>query len=284
MEKILVPTDFSSDANNAVKYAVHFAQETGRSIVFFHVTHKDIPTALAHDVYLKKVKEDIDRASTALHAHIEKIYESSQLVYHPNKVTFDVKFGHNAQDEIVDAAESHKVALIIMGTHGATGLKKIFFGSNTVGVLKKGNCPVLAIPANAKYTTIEHIGYSSNLEDLDTEVAKILPIVKKFNASLGIFNVYPVYPSNINYATFDAEKRVETLKEKHKYKKLSLTLINRPKENDLEGGMEEFIHKYKPDLIIMFSKTRDWFERLTNPSATEDIALNPKVPLLSIKA
>jgi nucleotide-binding universal stress UspA family protein len=283
MEKILVPTDFSENANNAAKYAIHFAHTTGKAIVFFNVTHKDIPTSSAHDIYLKKVAEDVNKASLALHVLVEKMYVELHLVMPPRRTFFDVQFGHNVQDEIVEAAEKHKVTMIIMGTLGASGFKKIFFGSNTVGVLKNVHCPVLAIPDKVKYAEIAHIGYSSNLQDLDTEVKQLLPIVKTFKASLDIFNVHPVYPSYFDYAKFNAEERLTELKKEFRYKKMTLTLINRPKENDLKGGVDYFIKTHKPDLLIMFSQSRDWFERLTNPSATEEMALNPKLPLLSFK-
>ncbi|MEY3417535.1 MAG: hypothetical protein RL060_1647 [Bacteroidota bacterium] len=283
MEKILVPTDFSGNANNAVKYAIHFAQATGKALVFFNVTHRDIPTSSAHDIYLKKVAEDVNRATVELHAQVEKVYKDLHLTMPPKKTFFDVKYGHNVQDEIAEAAEKHKVSMIVMGTLGATGLKKIFMGSNTVGVLKKVHCPVLAIPDQAKFKDIERIAYSSSLQEVDKEVKQLLPIVKIFKASLSIFNVYPVYPSYLNYSTFNVEECVNTLKKEFKYKKITLDLIKRNKENDLEGGMDYFIKTHKPDLLIMFSQSRDWFDRLTNPSATESMALNPKLPLLSFK-
>ena len=284
MEKILVPTDFSDNATNAIKYAIHFAQATNKALVFFHVTHADIPTSKAHDVYLKKVADKIEKSSHTLKEYVSKIYKSLHLQLNERRVSFDVKFSHNAKDEIVAASETHKVSMIIMGTLGASGLKKIFVGSNTAAVLKNVSCPVLAVPAKVKYIEIEHIGYSSNLEDLNGDVKRLLPIVKTFKANLDIFNVYPVYPTKVDYTKLDIEKTLEDLKSEFKYKNITLRVIHRAKENDLEGGMNVFIKNYKPNLLIMFSQSRNWFDRLINPSATEAIALNPKVPLLSFKA
>jgi nucleotide-binding universal stress UspA family protein len=284
MEKILVPTDFSENATNAVKYAIHFAQSTGKSLVFLNVTHKDILTSKAHDVYLKKVAVAIDQAGVDLRKYINKIYKNLHLELNPLKVTFDVRFGHSAQDEIVVSAEKHKVSMIIMGTLGATGLKKFFVGSNTSGVIQNVNCPVLAVPAKIKYREIEKIGYSSNFENLSADVKQLLPIVKSYSANLDIFSVYPVYPIKVDFEKFDIDEKLKSLKDEFKYKNISLNLIKRAQENDLEGGVAKFIKVFKPDMIIMFTQSRNWFERLLHSSATEKIVLNPKVPILSFKA
>lgn len=282
MKKILVPTDFSKNAMNASIYAVQFAEATNRAIVFTHVAHSDIPTSSSHTTYVHKVEETLEQAKLDLIDNVSKVFAEMHLTLNESKVHYDVRFGYSAQDKIIEAADELNVDMIIMGTQGATGLAKIFVGSNTTGVLKNVNCPVLAVPAKAKYKTVERIGYSSDLVHVKKEVDLLLPIVKSFNAQLDIFNVYPVYPVNLDYEKLSVKDILEELK--LKYDNITLTVIHRAVENDLEGGMESFIKSHKPDLLVMFSQSRNWFQRLIHPSATEAIILDIKVPLLSFKA
>ena len=133
MKIILVPTDFSSNANNALKYANDFAKAINNKIVLLHSypplvgKYNIIPGVVAEDIAIQKKSSE---------KKLEKV--SSKFITVPS--SYLVKAG-DPIEEITDAAQKSKSQLIIMGTHGASGLKRILFGSNTSDVISKSNIP-----------------------------------------------------------------------------------------------------------------------------------------------
>jgi hypothetical protein len=106
------------------------------------------------------VAEDIAIQKKSSEKKLEKV--SSKYVKVPSSHL--VKIG-DPIDEIIDAAQKCKSQLIVMGTHGASGLKRILFGSNTSNVISKSNIPVLAIPQRYRFKKINSIVYATDLNN-----------------------------------------------------------------------------------------------------------------------
>ncbi|MBN8702351.1 MAG: universal stress protein [Bacteroidetes bacterium] len=140
IKKILMPTDFSKTAQNAMKYAIELAWTHKAKLTLMHVVPY-IPN-LGHDIagyYLLAQKEDLKRAQIKMKELQDEILSKFLL-----KVKTIVKNDY-VQGAIVDYAKSSNTDLIIMGTHGVTGIKEFFIGSNSYGVVNQSHCPVITI-------------------------------------------------------------------------------------------------------------------------------------------
>lgn len=133
IKRILCPVDFSEYSKEANEYSTLFAKSTGARIVYLHVWIPDTP-------YGSYVHLDVDKEQLADKERLEQIVPSEE------GVEFDhvVEFGDPAQC-VVDYAKKNEIDLIIMPTHGRTGISRALMGSVTEAVVRRAECPVLCI-------------------------------------------------------------------------------------------------------------------------------------------
>lgn len=270
MKTILVPTDFSNNANNALKYANDFAKVINNKIVLLH---SYLPIVGKYSVISGIVAEDIAIQKKSSEKKLEKV--SSKYVKVPSSHL--VKIG-DPIDEIIDAAQKCKSQLIVMGTHGASGLKRILFGSNTSNVISKSNIPVLAIPQRYRFKKINSIVYATDLNNTINELKHIIPIAKQLNATIEVLKL------NYSYNIDDdkkplIEKKIKALS----YKKIKLIEQKATIEQTMIEQIKKYLIKTKPQLLVMFPEDKAWFDKLFISSKTEELANQIKLPLLSIR-
>ena len=270
MKTILVPTDFSNNANNALKYASDFAKVINNKIVLLH---SYLPIVGKYSVISGIVAEDIAIQKKSSEKKLEKV--SSKYVKVPSSHL--VKIG-DPIDEIIDAAQKSKSQLIVMGTHGASGLKRILFGSNTSNVISKSNIPVLAIPQRYRFKKINSIVYATDLNNTINELKHIIPIAKQLNATIEVLKL------NYSYNIDDdkkplIEKKIRALS----YKKIKLIEQKATIEQTMIEQIKKYLIKTKPQLLVMFPEDKAWFDKLFISSKTEELANQIKLPLLSIR-
>jgi len=283
MRTILVPTDFSNCSADAIKYAIQFAAKTERKLLFFHSTFLLIPTRSSNFAYLNAVKADRETKLKLLIKFIDKIYHSLNIKRDEAITKFVVKFGNSLVENITETINEQFIDLIIMGTHGASGFRKVFMGSNTTKIIVHSYCPVLAIPHKYKFSEIEKLAFaSSDLNKVKKELKQVVAIAKKFDASLEIFHVVTEKGSLKQYEQFNSKEFMNSLTHHFKFYKLSLYVIDRGDKN-IATVIDSFVKHNKPNILITLTQKRRFFERLFNTSHTEELAYNLKVPLLAIK-
>ncbi|HKR05357.1 MAG TPA: universal stress protein, partial [Bacteroidia bacterium] len=191
-------------------------------------------------------------------------------------------FGFAVENIIFKAEEKH-ADLIVMGTKGANGLQEVLIGSNAGSVIEKSTCPVLIIPENAQFNTIDKIVFATDFCDSDFyAIASLAKIGELFNSEIMIIHISQIGP------TKDYEKDVlEWFKNELKYK------ANIEYENisfhDLVGGnvdyeLEDFIEKNKVNLLALSMRKRNLFSRLFERSLTKKMAYHTHIPLLAFHA
>jgi nucleotide-binding universal stress UspA family protein len=282
MKTILVPTDFSDNALKAMQYAIRFANKTGSHLVFFRATDTIVPETAPVHMYHELVKSDVEENMEELRKQVAQAYTATGIASTPDNHSLDVEYGA-FKNMIHVVIEKHQADMIIMGTQGASGLKKVFFGSNTANLFTQVAIPVLAVPADTPADTITKIGYASDLTDFGDELAKIIAFAKPFEAVIDLFHVYPVYPQLVDVTKFDREKTLHTLTSRFDYNKLHITLVHTEYDNDIVAGIRQYVTEEKPSLLVMFTHERSWFDKLFNPSISQSVAFDTKTPLLVFK-
>ena len=139
IKRILVPVDFSEYNSTANEYASMLAKSTDARIVYFHAFLPDV-------IYGNPGLFDSAAEERRLLKQMEETFKPTvkEVV-----ASYVVEFGTPA-DRIVDFANENEIDLIVMGTHGRTGLKRVVMGSVAESVVRRAECPVLAIKADAK--------------------------------------------------------------------------------------------------------------------------------------
>lgn len=138
LKKILVPVDFSDCSRKALQYALPFARQFDASVVLLHVIEPYIPvpemTTVNFDVIRKQMLAGSEKELKALQRTIPADVVSEAVISEGNSYV-----------EIVRAAKERGVDLIILSTHGRTGLAHVFVGSTAERVVRHAGCPVLIV-------------------------------------------------------------------------------------------------------------------------------------------
>jgi len=149
--KILVPTDFSEDSDAAFRTALSIAVNYQARIFLLHVISNTVQQGLAdycldQSIVARVLNESIVFSNEKLQEVIDKNQQSGNGNI---KVIPDIRKGQPS-DEILKEASERKVDLIVIASHGKTGLQKYFIGSVTEKVMKEARCPVLLIRSQEK--------------------------------------------------------------------------------------------------------------------------------------
>ena len=142
IQNILLPTDFSNLSLSAARYAIDIAKQYGAKIHFLNVLEKTPPILairsldLSEDKIIKTIEED---ARSSLNKALDTINRDKAVEIIPviqKGIDFEI---------IIDYAESNKIDLIVIATHGRTGILHTLLGSVAEKVIRYAKCPVLVI-------------------------------------------------------------------------------------------------------------------------------------------
>lgn len=274
MKTILVPTDFSKNADNACKFAIEIAKEYKAKIILMHTFETPIHYS---DAALMTTQMDYAVIYNAALRDLKKYH--SKISKDAGGLTIELVLQQGlASARIKEIALEKKADLIVMGTTGTGAIERILLGSNTSRVIRKAPCLVLAVPPKAKYTGFKKIVYTTDLQNDNLKHTKtIIPFAKKFNSELLILNIN-IHLISTNEAD-DLKKITKTIKEHVKYPKTSGYLCN---DINVSNGISYFMKKQKADCLAMYTHHRSMFENIFKPSITAEVANHVSVPLLVI--
>jgi nucleotide-binding universal stress UspA family protein len=143
IRSILLPTDFSECAHYALSYATSLARSNGASIICVHVIEPVVPTVgyagMAEPLPISDISDQLEDSAGRELPKIAGCEECSGL-----RVEEVIAHG-DASSEIVRVAKERGVDLIVIASHGRTGLGRIFFGSTAEAVVRHAPCPVLVV-------------------------------------------------------------------------------------------------------------------------------------------
>lgn len=266
--KILVPTDFSENADKALEFAKSVARKNQATITLLYAFYA---------VY------DFAAQATEIIAQIE--YEAKQdlkkLVVKGKecglKLDYKILQGSVAS-AVTSFAFQEGYDLIVMGTQGASGIKKALIGSNTGHVIKESKVPVLAVPANASLERMDQIAVALELEKEDERYFKdIFKLTKEMNLRYTFFHVEleESFEKKIEFKGLEAY-----LKERYPDLDLNFQLVL---ASGLDEGISTFLNIHPSTILTMISKSKNFFEYLFNKSHSLQMAYHTHVPLLVVK-
>lgn len=273
MKTIIIPTDFSPAATNAMNYGVDMALAVNASVLLLHVynipvSYGDIPVALLSVDEMKKTADDtIDRVKKDLE-HIT----SGKL-----KITTETRLG-NIVDELEEACKKIQPFAVVMGTTGSSAVERTLFGSTTLTAIKHLTWPVICVPRGKEYGKgIRKIGLSCDFREVaqTTPVSEIKEFVKEFHAQLFVLNVDHDNQQFRSDTPEQSEILHTALKEVHP----EFHFIT---HRDIEDGINEFAEKNGLDLVIAIPKKHKLLEGIFKKSSTSQLVFESHVPVMCV--
>ncbi|SEC62747.1 Nucleotide-binding universal stress protein, UspA family [Maribacter dokdonensis] len=277
MKNILIPTDFSDNAWNAILYGITFFKKTQCT---FHLVHINAINTNSSGEAALYVSPDI-LEETILAESKEKL---QHLLKRIEKLPLNAKHNFKVQaiygfliNELKTLVINKKIDLIIMGTKGATGLKSVSIGSNTGNVITKVPCNVMAVPENACYEHIQEIGFPSDLNiayDIKVlETIKDIILLKKSALRL-------LYISGANEALSQNQTKVKNFI--LDYFKDNVCTYHNITGKSIDESVQCFTESRNLDMVIMVAKNLNFLERILFRPTVEKISYHTKVPFLVI--
>jgi nucleotide-binding universal stress UspA family protein len=259
-----VPCDFSKPAVNAFRYACDLAAKAKAAVHLINV----IELPVLHDTVLMPVLSFEAALMEDLKGKTEKQFRKLNEKYTIEgvKVVFALEFGPVSRS-ILEYVKKNGIDLIVMGSHGSSGLREVVIGSNAAKLVRKSPVPVLVVKSYSK-GAIRSIVFPNTLdtEDQDDLVAKVKELQEFFKAKLHIVHIN----TPLNFTSDDVTfARLKAFAKQFNFRNHSLNVYN---HSDGEEGILRFTDKVKGDLIALGTHGRTGLAHLVNGSLAEDIA------------
>lgn len=272
MKKILIPTDFSPVADNALEFALEFNKKVNAEILVFHsffipISATEIPIVIPTDIELK----------TEAIGLLNKLKSKFLNRYPQNHFSLEVHEGV-PEFEIVDAAKKYKCDLIIMGTHGASGMKKFFIGSNTASVIDKSVLPVIAVPENGKIKGLKKIVFASNYGSDDFKnVFELIDIARLFDSEITLLHINE-NKMDKTMAFAELEGFCNQLKDESRYSQISFKVLE---DLDVYHGLNNYLEEVKADMLAISMRNRSWLQKIFDRSITKKMIYHTHIPIIA---
>jgi len=279
IKNILVPTDFSETAENAVRQAVQIAKTNKAEITLLHiVTPLDITYQKQkpsdkfdhHSLYNKVVKA----AENELKRIAKEITEKNSI-----KVKCIVKVELVIEEVICTIAEEEKADLIVMGTHGSAGVREFFAGKNTYLVVHHAECPVLTIPKKTSKQGLKNIILPIRLESNSRQkVDYAVQIARLFDSTIFITGYTDDTGKSKQNKVKQYVAQVEDYLSKLNIKHTSTSIFS----ENFTKEILEYAKKNKADLIVVMKKHDFSLNQLVKGTYSEQFVNHSEIPILSV--
>ncbi len=263
MQRILVPTDFSPAARNALDYAIQLANHFGSRITLLSTyrAYSNAGTLVDVEDYMK---QDSAEEMLTLIKPVEPLLENGALL--------DSKIVHgDPAPAIASYAKQEGYDLIVMGTTGATGLKEIFTGSTTNAVIKAATVPVLAVPTQAPFRHLRNMILA--IDEKPITSAKVTAALRE------LAQVHSAHIYVFHQMVGDDSKGVDPSVGMY-LDGLEASIHYELDPEDVNTSLEEFVKEHPADLLVMVRRKRSFFEGLFHRSVTAREVFHSGLPML----
>jgi nucleotide-binding universal stress UspA family protein len=278
IRKILFPTDFSDCSLNALEYTVFLAKKCKASIQLLYVDEAVYllsPMNTYADLDLKDLAENFRKMADARMDELIQKY-----------IPTDISVGKlvlvgRPYSEIIDAAKKVQADIVVMGTHGRSGLN-IMMGSNAERVVRQAPCPVITVRQKREFHGFQRILVPIDFSKLCRSVLpEIADFVRVFGSELLIV-----------YVAMESQNESDELIKNHFEKCFAemditgviyRTVIERARINESDGILASAI-KNGVDLIAMGTHGRTGLKRFMTGSVTEEVVNTSSIPVMSLRS
>jgi nucleotide-binding universal stress UspA family protein len=275
MKKILVPIDFSAQAEYAAKIAAKIAEQTNSELHLLHML--ELPTEVIDPsnygnqnnspftlLYMKRAQQKFEKITKRYFLRNVKVIRSV--------------FFHATFDGIINESKKQNVDLIVMGSQGVSGFEEMFVGSNTEKVVRHSDIPVLVIKNEIEDFKLKNIVFASSFNIGAKETfKKIVSFSTIFDAKIHLLkvntaqNFEPTIKSQLKIKSFIKGAQLENY------------TVNIHNDNSVEKGILNFAKDIDADLIALNTHGRRGLMNFFNGSISKDISNHSVRPVITFK-
>tara|TARA_B100000678_G_C18130975_1_gene470660 strand:- start:132 stop:968 length:837 start_codon:yes stop_codon:yes gene_type:complete len=266
LKRVLLPTDFSKNAYNAISYALQLLKDENCHFILLNTLYNAdyIIYSSLNTVYKNNSLKKLTSLKQQLIEEFKNPKHEFELVS-----SFNMLY-----QEIEQRSKNKTLDLIVMGTNGAAGGEELLFGTHTVHAIKSAKCPLLAIPCHYQYQKPEHLLFATKYEINFSEYQ--LDLIKELadKAQAKIHVMHANFGNRLN------ENQLQSKKELDRFLGETPHDFNTVYEDSVAEAVEEFHKENKIDLLVMIKHRRSFIEKILFSSIINEIGFNAKFPFL----
>lgn len=276
-KRILIPTDFSRNAYNAIKYAMELYN---REYCDFFILNSYFlsgyskenllspqPTDKALNVVKEKSEKNLERLKVQM-----SYYEQNEK----HSFNFISEFG-SFFDVMKKVVEREDIELVVMGTQGETDNKTVILGSNAVNAMEKiRNCPVMAIPSTVLFKEPNEIVFPTSFRThyKQRELATLVEISRLLNSPIRILHIQK--DRALSKAQLENKVLLETILDPASFTHHRLYNV------DLKDGVSCFVQSRQSEMIAIVNKKHNFFGSIFSNPMVKELGKHTNVPLLAM--
>lgn len=279
MKTILVPYDFSKDAENAFDFARGLAAITKHHLKLVHVI--EIPTAhslgtmggaeTGYEMNQVFVLELVERRKKQME-ELEELYKNDDFSFSTKLILGNPYAG--ISKEITEIGAD----LVVMGSKGSSGLEELLIGSNTEKVVRHATCPVITIKDKRDPAKIKKIVFASDFQESSKKVvSKLKKLQEVLQAELYLVKI--TTPSLFENSR-ESLKKIHAFISENELQNVSVEVFNSSSE---EEGILEYAQDIDADMIALATHGRTGFLHLLSGSIAEDVVNHALRPVWTMK-
>ena len=277
MRKVLIPTDFSENALNAIRYALELFKYERSEFFIIHAFADEVyeSNAYSNRGAFDDTKEQVKmRSDDELEKILTQINEWSPNPKHQYQIYS--LFG-TLIDEANELVDIENIDVLVMGTKGKTDDRDITFGSNTLQVLKYVKCPVLAVPVGSPPYPPKKLLFPTDflLPFKKREVKLVSTLAKSFVAEINFLHLLKF--ENISFRQEDNKAFLECCMTDN------IISFHQEKDKTLTTAINSFIELNDIDLLVMVNSRHSFLEDYLYQSTIDKIGLHIKIPFLVLQ-
>lgn len=275
MKTIIFATDYSKNAEIAIKYAHGLSSKLDANLLVIHVYSLPMMLGLEFDIFYDELEKTTLKENNSKLKNFCKKHLGKDLAG-MNVKTEAFENLSVAQGILVKAAK-HKAFMIVIGMKKESAIKELFMGDTSMSLIEKAPCPVLLVPESANNNNLKSFVYATDFEQEDIgAIYKFSQIAKKFDAKIKVVHIAP----NING---DANVKMEWFKEmveqKVTYKKIKYKVLF---SEEIFGTLKAFLDSNNIDMVAMLEREKSGFlKKLFQRDMVKEMESFGKIPLLS---
>ncbi|MCA0932689.1 universal stress protein [Lutimonas saemankumensis] len=275
MKRILVPVDFSKEAESAAKVAASIARKTDSEIFLVHML--ELPVTTIDPAEMNTISSEPQIIYFMKLAH-EKFEKFKQLPFFKGlRVVETIQFQH-AFSGIISESEKNKIDLIVMGSQGASGLQEMFIGSNTEKVVRRSKVPVLVIKEGVDKFEVNDMIFASDFnKESKSTFQSVVEFAELFGAKIHLLYINTIHNFN---TTKNIESKMAHFMEDFDFDNFSTKIYN---DISIEKGILSYARDIDADLIALNTHGRSGLSRLFNGSIGQELANHALRPVITFR-
>ena len=265
MNTIIVPTDFSPAADNAVTFAGRLAQQLNATVLLLHVYQ--LPVPMTDYPVLMVTGDDLKKGADD---GLIRAREAAQKSFPDVSFEIESRLGDVAT-EIEDAAKERNAFALVVGTKDLSGFERFLFGDTTISLIKNSSFPVIGVPESSTIGVPQNMVLATDFTNVDEIPTRtIAGIAGLLGANLHVVHVEEkesnYYPEELMAAFTDINASYHAIK-----------------DDDVAEGLKHYVEQNSIDMVLVLPHKHNLYERLFFKGHTKGILHAMPVPVMSLK-